>query len=99
VHGAPSSTLQGACENGVGLICRCRALAVPATVIAAMAMRRQKTMRRGMRRTFEGSTNRVIPDKMMRRPAGIKAGLVHIPAFIAASSAMSAISLGWSSAP
>jgi hypothetical protein len=36
---------------------------------------------------------------MMRRPAGIKAGLVHIPAFIAASSAMSAISLGWSSAP
>ena len=31
----------------------------------------------------------------MRRPAGIKAGLVHIPAFMAAGSAISAFSLGW----
>jgi hypothetical protein len=53
VHGCPSSTLQGACENGVGLICRCRALAVPATIVPAIAMTRQITIRRSMKRNLE----------------------------------------------
>jgi hypothetical protein len=36
---------------------------------------------------------------MRRRAGAIKPGGVHIPAFIAESSAISAFSLGWSSTP
>jgi len=47
-----------------------------------------------MNPALEGNT-----PKMRRAAAGNKPGFIHIPAFMAESSAINAFSLGWSSTP
>ncbi len=49
--------------------------------------------------SLERTQSNDVPVKMMCAAAGIKTGGVHIPAFMAESSAISAFSLGWSSTP
>jgi hypothetical protein len=54
VQGFPSSTLQGACENGVASMGRRRlASAVSTAINPAVTTTRQKTMRRSMTRALE----------------------------------------------
>jgi hypothetical protein len=61
VHGRPSSTLQGACENGVASMGRrWPALAVPATVIPAIATTRQITTRRSMSEPSKAITIKLL---------------------------------------
>src|SRR6185295_4569064 len=87
VHGRPSSTLQGACENGVASIWRRDwASAAP---IPANRPTRQTMMQRNMQRVLTGD-----PTKLVRVLARIKADGVHIPAFMADSSAIRAFSPG-----
>src|SRR5215207_3355472 len=92
VHGWPSSTLQGACENGVASIWR-RDWA-SAALIPTNRPIRQTMMRRNMRASPQSD-----PIKLVRVLARIKADRVHIPAFMADSSAIRAFSLGWSRTP
>src|SRR5215204_6173498 len=87
VQGLPSSTLQGACANGVASIWR-RDWA-SAALIPTNRPIRQKTAGRNMRRDPHGD-----PTKLVRVLVRIKAAGVHIPAFMADSSAIRAFSLG-----
>src|SRR5690349_13062147 len=81
VHGWPSSTLQGACANGVASIWR-RDWASAAQIPTNRPIR-QTMMHRNMQRVLTGD-----PTKLRRRLARIKADRVHIPAFMADSSAI-----------
>src|SRR6188474_879013 len=92
VQGWPSSTLQGACENGVASIWR-RDWA-SAALIPTNRPIRQTMMHRNMQRGPHGD-----PTKLGRGLVRIKADGVHIPAFMADSSAIRAFSLGWSRTP
>src|SRR6266850_5391257 len=80
VHGWPSSTLQGACANGVASICRRGwASAEPnPTTITVRHIMKHRSMRRSL---GYGPTN------LMSALAGIKADRVHFPAFMAGCSA------------
>src|SRR5271155_2127832 len=100
VHGLPSSTLQGVCENGTGLICRRRASALAVIATATRQRIDMTTMRRSMQRHLERQQGQDNTAKTMMIPAnGIKPCRVHIRAFMAASSAINAASLGWSRMP
>src|SRR5215207_1242510 len=92
VHGWPSSTLQGACENGVASIWR-RDWASAAPIPTNRPIR-QTMASRNMQWVLT-----VDPTKLMHARGAIKADGVHIPAFMADSSAIRAFSLGWSRTP
>src|SRR3984957_16745509 len=86
VQGRLDSTLQGACENGVASMeCRPRAPPFPASLPAAAAIIRQKTMRRRMTQALKGSPTR---GKVRPATAGIKSAPVHIPAFTSKGAAL-----------
>src|SRR5262245_31949722 len=92
VQGWPSSTLQGACENGVASIWRrCCASAVP---VPTNRPTRQRNAKRNIQRVLASN-----PTKLMRAQGAIKADVVHIPAFMADNSAIRAFALGWSRTP
>ena len=111
VHGPVSNTLQGECENGIGLFCRCRASA--ALIPANRAIRQIDD---ALEHAVVGCwwVQSLVPAlNLVRADVGIKADPVHILAFtacvhgravhdlaiMAESSAISAFSLGWSSTP
>jgi hypothetical protein len=56
VQGRPASTLQGSCENGIGLICRRRASAFPVIATATIKID-MTTTRRSMTRNLESDIN------------------------------------------
>src|SRR6187431_2376099 len=93
VHGWPSSTLQGACANGVASIWR-RDWASAGPIPANRAIR-QTIKHRSMRQSLGyGPTN------LMSGLVGIKAGRVQLPAFGAALPRLSSSGLtGRSSIP